>query len=340
MTADHRSRHELVEGLDSGVDSDVLLVALRDGVLDAAQLARVRAAAGPLRVVVTRDRDVIEPLLPAVRIALGQFPHDLLARAERLAWWQQWGAGADWLLRYPDAVDAPFVLTNTSGVHAVPISEHVFACLLAFGRGLPDALERQGLSEWRPVPSSSLFELAGKTLLLVGVGAIGARVARLATVFDMRVEAVRRDAGRPLDGAYAVHGADALLDVLPSADFVVITAPLTSATRGMFAAEQFGAMKRSAYLVNIGRGGTVVESDLVTALREGEIAGAALDVFEHEPLPATSPLWSMSNVIVTAHYSGATPLYAARALEIFLENLERFQTGRELVNVVDKRVGY
>jgi len=329
-------------GIHSSVSSssDVLLVALRDGVLDAPQLDRVRAAAGDMRVVVTRDRAAIEELLPHVRVALGQFPHDLLPGAGRLAWFQQWGAGADWLLRHPGAAELPFVLTNTSGIHAVPISEHVFACLLAFARALPRALEQQARAEWKPVPAASLVELAGKTMLLVGVGAIGERVASLALAFGMRVEAVRNDARRPLHGAAAVHGQDALLDVLPNADAVVITAPLTAATRGMFGAEQFRAMKRSAYLVNIGRGATVVEADLVTALQDGELAGAALDVFEQEPLPVISPLWSMSNVIVTAHYSGATPLYAARALEIFLDNLKRFRAGEELVNVVDKRQGY
>lgn len=320
--------------------TDVLLVALRDGILDDAQLDRVRAAAGDLRVVVTRDRATIEGLLPHVRVAFGQFPHDLLAGAERLAWLQQWGAGADWLLRQPHAAELPFVLTNTSGVHAVPISEHVFACILAFARALPRAFRHQARAEWKPVPAAELIELAGKTLLLVGVGAIGMRVARLALAFGMRVEAVRRDARRPLEGAHAVFEPDALLDVLPNADVVVITAPLTSATRGMFGAEQFRAMKRSAYLVNIGRGATLIEADLVTALQDGELAGAALDVFEQEPLPATSPLWGMSNVIVTAHYSGATPLYAARALEIFLDNLARFRAGEELVNVVDKLRGY
>ena len=320
--------------------SDVLLVALREGVLDAEQVARIQAAAGDLRVVITRERQAIEAVLPHVRIAFGQFPHDLLPAAEKLAWWQQWGAGADWLLRHPQAVDLPFVLTNTSGVHAVPISEHVFACLLAFARGLPNAWEHQARGEWRPVAAEALFELAGKTLLLVGVGAIGERVARLATAFEMRVEALRRDAERPVPGADVVHGAESLMRVLPNADFVVVTAPLTGATRGMFGAEQFRTMKRSAYLLNIGRGGTVVESDLVTALRDREIAGAALDVFEQEPLAATSPLWAMNNVIITAHYSGATPLYASRALEIFLENLNRFRSGSELVNVVDKHLGY
>ena len=325
---------------DGDPRTGVLLVGLREDALSAEQRRRIETAAPDMRVVVTRDRAAIEALLPDVRIVVGQFPHDLLPGATGLLWFQQWGAGADWLLRFPAAVDMPFVLTNASGVHAVPISEHVLAYLLAFARGLPTAFGQQSRSEWRPVPAASVFELKGKTLLLVGAGAIGARVARLAAAIEMSVVVLRRDASRHVQGADAVHAHSDLPSVLPHADFVVVTAPLTSATRGMFGAAEFHAMKRSAYLVNIGRGGIVKESELVAALQDGTIAGAGLDVFEHEPLPADSPLWRLSNVVITAHYSGATPSYTERALGIFLENLERFREGRELINVVDKQQGY
>src|SRR5690606_40034636 len=136
------------------------------------------------------------------------------------------------------------------------------------------------------------------------------------------------------------HGVERLDELLPAADFVVITVPLTAETRGMFGAPQFAAMKDSAYLVNIGRGGTVVEGDLIAALQGGQIAGAGLDVLEEEALPEGAALWAMDNVIVTSHYSGATPRYLERVLEIFLDNLRRFSAGQELRNVVDKRLGY
>lgn len=325
---------------DSRSRQAVLLVGLRDGVLTAEQVQRIEAAAPDMRVLVTRDRAAIEPVLPDVRVVVGQFPYEALPDATSLEWLQQWGAGADWLLRFPAAADMPFVLTNASGVHAVPISEHVLAYLLAFARGLPRAFGNQARAEWRPLPAGSLFELEGKTLLLIGAGAIGQRVARLAAAFAMRVVVIRRDALVPVAGADSVHGESELQTLLPDADFVVVTAPLTRSTRGMMAREQFLAMKPSAYLVNIGRGGIVREDDLVEALRQGIIAGAGLDVFEHEPLPADSPLWAMDNVIVTSHYSGATPRYTERALGIFLENLQRFRAGGQLINVVDKHQGY
>lgn len=330
-----RGKHE-----GQGGEQPVLLVALRGGTLSAEQLRRVEGAAPDLQVVVTRDRAAIEGLLPRVRVVAGQFPHELLPGATALEWIQQWGAGADWLLRYPAAVDMPFVLTNASGVHAVPISEHVMAYLLAFARGLPTAFAHQTQGQWHPLPAASLFELKDKTLLLVGAGAIGERVAALAAAFEMRVVVLRRDPSRLVPGAVAVRSDADLEAVLPGADFVVVTAPLTSATRGMFGAEQFRAMKPTSYLVNIGRGGIVKEDELVAALRTGAIAGAGLDVFEEEPLPPDSPLWGMNGVMITSHYSGATPFYTERALGIFLENLARFTSGRELLNVVDKRAGY
>lgn len=323
-----------------GDSTSVLLVALRPGVLSAEQVTDLEGIVPDMRVVVARERDAIEALLPSVRVAFGQFPRDLIERAGRLEWYQQWGAGADWLMTHPAAVEMPFVLTNASGVHAVPISEHVFALLLAFGRGLPQAVVAQSRSAWQPVPARDLRELEDATLLLVGAGAIGARVARLAVAFGMRVAVVRRDPSRQVEGVYTVVGPADLDGLLPEADHVVITSPLTSETLGMFGARQFAAMKSTAVLVNIGRGGIVREVDLVAALRHGEIAGAGLDVFEEEPLPAASALWKLDNVIITAHYSGATPRYAERVLAIFRDNLTRFVAGRELVNVVDKRAGY
>ena len=181
---------------------------------------------------------------------------------------------------------------------------------------------------------------AGKTMLLVGVGAIGRRTAHLAAAFGMRVWGIRRNPGRAVEGVERMGDMSRLHDWLPEADFVVLTAPLTPETRHMFDEAALRRMKPTAYLVNIGRGGTVDEAALVRGLQEGWLTGAGLDVFEQEPLPADSPLWKMPNVIITAHYSGATPEYHHRAMAIFLDNLRRYVQGEELRNVVDKRLGY
>jgi phosphoglycerate dehydrogenase-like enzyme len=315
-----------------------VLLGFKPEVLSSAQVEQVRAAAAGMRVMVSRERDEIEGALDDIEIVAGSCPRELLPRARNLRWYQQWGAGADWLLRHPEAAGLDFVLTNASGVHSIPISEHILAYLLAFARRLPQAMRAQLNREWRG--RLEVFELAGKTMLLIGVGEIGERTALLAEALGMRVLGVRRNRERTAPAIEAMFGPDDLLTLLPEADFVVLTVPLTSETRGLIGERELRAMKASAYLVNIGRGGTVGEEVLARALKEGWIAGAGLDVFEAEPLSEDSPLWLLENVIITAHYSGSTPHYNERALAIFLENLKRYHNGEPLINVVDKRLGY
>ncbi len=302
---------------------------------------RIQEIAPDMRLLVTEDREEMEAALDDIEIAACQFPRDLLLRARNLRWYQQWAAGADWLLRYPEAAEMNFVLTNASGIHAIPITEHIFALLLAFARKIGQSVRYQTRGEWMlDEQKRNVFELADKTMALIGVGAIGERTAQIAVAFGMRVLGVRRNPGRGAAGVETMVGPDRLLDVLPEADFVVITAPLTDETRGMIGERELRAMKPTAYLVNIGRGGIVKERALIRALEEGRIAGAGLDVFEEEPLPEDSPLWRMENVIVTAHYAGFTPRYDERAIAIFLDNLRRYKAGEPLRNVVDKKLGY
>ncbi len=314
-----------------------ILVGLRSGVLADEDLARVAAAAPGYEVVVARERSEQAAALEGAEIAFGPVPFDLVAAAPRLKWFQQWSAGSDWLRRHPEVVAGPLVVTNASGVHAVPISEHILALLLAFARNLPRAFDNQRESRW-PGKPPAVFELAGRTALIVGLGAIGARTARLLHALDVRVLGVRRHLGAPaLPGVERVGALD---ELLPLADFVILTVPLTAATEGMVGAAQLASMKPTAHIVNIGRGLTVDEAALARALQDGTIAGAGLDVFEEEPLPVGSPLWGLPNVIVTTHYAGATPAYADRAFDIFVANLRRYLRGEPLENVVDKTAGY
>jgi phosphoglycerate dehydrogenase-like enzyme len=305
-----------------------------------AYVAQVEAFLPGTRVVVTRHQATIEAALDEVEIAAGWFPPELLGRAPRLRWVQQWGAGVDWLLRFPKAADMPFLLTNASGVHAIPISEHIMGMLLMFARGLHSAVRAQNQREWWRPHHRDVFELSGKTMLLVGVGAIGARTAELAVAHGMRVEGIRRNQPANVAGVAAMYAPHQLRERLAHADAVVLTVPLSRETQGLIGAPELAAMKPTAYLINIGRGATVDEAALVAALRAGRIAGAGLDVFAEEPLPATSPLWDMENVILTAHYSGNTPAYNERAMAIFLDNLRRFVAGEPLHNLVDKHAGY
>ncbi|MHB0874724.1 MAG: D-2-hydroxyacid dehydrogenase [Anaerolineae bacterium] len=318
----------------------IILLALDPTDVSAEHRRAIAALAPGYRLLVSKDRDEIEAALDDIEVAAGGFARSLVDRAPHLRWYQQWGAGADWLLRDPAAVEKDFVLTNASGVHAIPISEHILAFLFAFARRLPQAVRRQERHEWHSPEGEEVFELAGKTILLIGVGAIGERTAALAAALGMRVLGVRRNPSLAAPGIEAMYSPSQLRDVLPQADFVVLTVPLTAESRGLVGEAELRAMKRSAYIINIGRGGTIQEDALIRALREGSIAGAGLDVFEKEPLPEDSPLWAMENVIVTGHYSGSTPAYQERAMAIFLDNLRRYVGGEPLRNVVDKRLGY
>lgn len=319
-----------------------ILLSFRPGTLSDDQIARIEDAAPGANLIVTRDREEIAAVLDEIEIIAGWgFPYELLPEADHLRWFQQWAAGADWLLRHPAAAEMDFVLTNASGVHPIPIAEHVFGLLLTFARDLHQAVRAQERHEWiHQSEQDALFELYGKRMLLIGVGAIGERIAEVGVALGMDVWGVRRDPTVGAAGVAAMFGPDRLLELLPDVDVVVLTVPLTEETRGMIGERELEAMRPDAYLVNIGRGGTVDEDALIRALREGQLAGAGLDVFEEEPLPEESPLWTMEQVIVTSHYAGITPRYHERALDIFLENLRRYRAGEPLQNVVDKALGY
>ena len=317
-----------------------LLLGLDAECLSEAQIARVRDLAPDARIAVTREREEMLAVLDDVEIAAGFVPGDLILEAPKLCWFQQWVAGADWLLRYPEAAEREFVLTNVSGIAAIPMSEHILGMLLAFARELPESCRAQMHREWLVERNEVVFELAGKTMLLIGVGAVGKRTARIAAVMGMRVLGVRRNPTLNVSSIEKMAGPECLPDVLPEADFVVLTVPLTQQTKGLIGRKELRRMKPTGYLVNIGRGGTVDERALAEALREKWIAGAALDVFEEEPLPEDSPLWELDNVIITAHYAGSTPHYHERAMAVFLDNLQRYQAGEHLRNVVDKGLGY
>jgi len=274
----------------------------------------------------------------------------------RLRWVQLHSAGADHVLEHP-LFRSPVEFTTASGVHAINIAEYVFAMALAWFHRLPRMLEWQARGQWPPDRERwALFvpeELWGKTIGIVGYGSIGRQVARLAKAFGMRVLAMqrgedRRDRGFVFPGTGDPEGTlpdrfytpAQLHEMLAESDIVVIAVPLTPETRGMFDEAAFRAMKRDAFLINIARGSVCEEPALIRALQEGWIGGAALDVFEQEPLPPEHPLWRLPNVLISPHVAGFTPHYDTRAAQIFEENLARYMRGEPLLNRVDKARGY
>ena len=229
-------------------------------------------------------------------------------------------------------------LCNSSGVNRNAVADHGMAMILSFTRQLHSARDRQFKAEWRGMISDIAKredELTGKTLLIYGLGAIGGRLARLAQAFDMRVVGIKRDTAEAPDNVDAVHGPDAFLEVLAEADVVALTCPLTDRTRGLIDETALAAMKDTAYLINLSRGPVVDEQALVSALAERRIAGAGLDVFDPEPLPATSKLWGFETVIITPHTGGETQAYEENVIDLLAENLNRLRNGEiELLNQI------
>jgi len=288
-------------------------------------------------VVVAEDADKATRAMAEADCAFGTLPRALLPAATRLRWLQapQAAPPAGWY--YPELIAHSVVVTNFREIYNDHIGAHIMAFVLAFARGLHQYLPRQLNREWRPAPvDTSVIHLPEATALIVGAGGIGAEAARLAAAFGMRVLAVdarRRDTP---PGVAALYGADALDSLLPRADFVILTVPHTPATEGFMNRARFQRMKRTAFFINIGRGMTTRLDDLVAALKAGEIAGAGLDVFEQEPLPAKHPLWTMPGVLITPHTAGYGPYLDDRRYEILRDNCQRFLAGQPLRNVVDK----
>jgi phosphoglycerate dehydrogenase-like enzyme len=283
-----------------------------------------------------------EVLAQAEVVVCGHFAREWLPHCRRLRWIQFLGAGIEGSLS-PELLASDVILTNASGVHAVPIAEHVLGVMLMFVRGLHRCVRQQTQAEWnRDGFREQVGELHGATLGVVGLGAIGAAVAERAKALGMRVLATRRHLGQRPEYVDLLYPPSQLSDLLRESEYVVLCVPLTRETHHLIGETELRQMRRDAILINISRGAVVHQPALVRALQEGWIAGAGLDVFDPEPLPADSPLWHLPNVIISPHVSGVTPHYGTRAAEIFLHNLHAFLADdpASMVNVVDKQAGY
>lgn len=266
-------------------------------------------------------------------------PTDVVSRAPRLRWVQVTGAGVDYLAE-TGLLDSSVVVTNGSGVHSIPLGEFALAFMFMLAVNASRLFGQKEKRLFRPYLRTELF---GKTVGVVGLGAIGSGVARLAKAIGMRVVASRRSAVGRERGVFdidEIYPPQDLLELLAVSDFVVLSVPLTPETTRLIGERELRAMRPGAYLINIARGGVVDEQALIRALKEGWIAGAALEVFEREPLPPESELWGMPNVIISPHMGGQTEMHVERLTQLFCENLRRYLSGEALINVVDKSLGY
>ncbi len=256
--------------------------------------------------------------------------HDTWPAADAVRWVHTASAGVD-RLAFPALLDSDATLTNSRGVFDTPIAEYVTGLVIAMAKDLPGTLAAQAQREWRHRESE---RVGGRTAVVVGSGPIGRATAALLAAVGMRVELVGR---RESEG---VHAVDALPGLLPRAEWLVLVAPLTDATRGLLDAAALAALPPGARVINVGRGALVVQDDLVEALASGHLGGAALDVFEREPLPADSPLWKLPGVIVSPHMSGDVVGRRDELETLFVDNLARYRRGADLRNVVDKTLGF
>jgi phosphoglycerate dehydrogenase-like enzyme len=261
---------------------------------------------------------------------------DAWPATDRPRWVHIASAGVDRLL-FPELTAGHTVVTNSRGVFERPIADYVLALVLCFAKDLHTTLRRQAERRWRHRETETV---AGRTALVVGTGPIGREIGRRLAAFGLHVTGAGRTAATGDPDLGDIAGPDELPAALGSADYVVLAAPLTDATRGLIDATTLAAMRPTARLINVARGELVVESDLVAALRSGTIAGAALDVFDDEPLPPASPLWDLPNAIVSPHMSGDLIGWRDQLVTLFVENLRRFVAGEPLRNVVDLSLGY
>lgn len=302
-----------------------------------------------------RHKDAIAAVMPGITVTVSDVEHagELIAEtdilvawgwtdirplylaAPRLKWVHALSAGVEGLT-CPEIQASDTILTNSKGIHGIPVSEHVFSLMLAFTRGLNLLFRRQLDKKWDRVPTDEIHE---KTIGIVGLGSIGREIAKKAKGLGMEVVATKQEMTTEIF-VDKLYKPEQLHEMLAVCDFVVVALPLTEKTAGLFTLEEFKAMKPTAYFFNIARGAIVREADLTIALQLGIIKGAGLDVFEAEPLPADSPLWAMDNVIVTPHLAAISPSYLDRAVKLFVDNLTRYTQNREMFNIIDKTKGY
>lgn len=276
--------------------------------------------------------------------------------AENLRWVQFHFSGIDHIVDHPLLQRRDIDFTTLSGAAAAQMAEYVVAMILAQGHKLTDLHNNQAKAEW-PKERWDRFrplELRGSTVGIIGYGSIGREVARLLQPFGVKILAAKRDAMHPQDKGFTPPGmgdpegdlftrlypVEAVKALLKESDFVVVSLPLTQATRGLIGEAELAAMKPGSYLIDVSRGGIIQQPALITALQEKKLAGAALDVFPEEPLPANNPLWKLPNVIITPHIAGSSAVYNQRAVDLFVENLKRYLAGNPLFNLYNPDLGY
>ncbi|MGA1872164.1 MAG: D-2-hydroxyacid dehydrogenase [Thermoplasmatota archaeon] len=321
--------------------------------LDRRHIEMIRTRSPGLEISTCEIPEEQEKMLEGADILFSRMLPRSPSRYPSLKWVQFMWEGIDSMTE--DLRSSDVIVTNASGIHSIQIAEHVFMYILVHSRKAFRYREDQMRGYWLPWSDQPLLEtLSGKTIGVIGYGSIGRSVARIAKGFGMRVLALKRDIGstgrlqypdigydeRSAGMADEIHGPGGLEEVLGSSDHIVLSLPLTDETRNMIGKTEFSWMREGSFFINVGRGELVDEDELIRNLQSGHLAGAGLDVFREEPLPGSSPLWSMDNVVLTPHSSVGGDPADERVVELFCENLTRFLEGGDMMNVIDKKRGY
>ncbi|MGP7819459.1 D-2-hydroxyacid dehydrogenase [Niallia sp. 01092] len=287
------------------------------------------------------DEPIVQHNLSECTIILTLGLHDhlnIIEQAPNIQWIQSISVGLDSVLN-ERTLNSDIIITNTKGCTSVPIAEHTIAMISSFARGIPAMIQNQQNKIWQ---NTSITDLEGATVGIIGYGEIGKEIAKRCKAFDMTVIGCRKRPTRTIeeDPADQVVGLEEMDMVIKESDFLILALPSTPETFHIINKEKLQLMKPTSFLINVGRGNTVAEQDLLEILQTKKLAGAALDVFDVEPLPKDHPFWKLDNVIISPHNAYFSPKSMERYMNIFLENVYRFQNGQELINVVDKKLGY
>jgi phosphoglycerate dehydrogenase-like enzyme len=303
-------------------------------------LAGIKAAYPQVEFVTALTDDDATRAIADAEIVFGRLSRETFLAAKKLRWIQSHGAGVEFVGSIPELIASDVTVTNTRGGHAATIAEHTIGMLISLARGFQSLDAAQREAKWLRPLGFEPVGLAGRTMGIIGLGNIGRAIAKRAHAFEMTVIAVDAvDAPAP-DYVAARWGLDRLPELLGRSDVVVVAVPLTAETRGMLGPAQFAQMKEGAFLLAISRGGIVDERSLASALKEGRLAGAGLDVQSREPLPADDPLWQAPRLLLTPHCSGMSELTTDSCTEIFKDNLGRYLAGQPLTNLIDKSRGF
>jgi len=305
-------------------------------------VAWLQEVAGDAEFVVAPSRDAAAKLLDGADVLLGYCSHETLKHGKNLRYILNYSAGVDKCTSSPLIRERDLLVTNMRRIYGPGIAEHTIGMMYMLTRKLHVFHDRQREQQWDrgAVQRNEMWELQGRTLLIVGLGGVGTEIARRASALGMRVLATRNSSREGPDFVAYVGLSDELSELAAQADVVVNATPLTAATTGLFDRKFFSKMKPGAYFINVGRGKSVVTGDLIEALNSGRLGGAALDVQDPEPLPAGHPLWNASNIVITPHISAGSDAQMQRFWLLVRENLRRYTQGEHMLNVVDIERGY